>query len=59
MRFVCQVPQDWRFPKRTGAPAQPDSFSAEDYCLFLGNETYLFACEAQFDPRAVHAVAQN
>jgi hypothetical protein len=59
MRFVCQVPLDWPFPKKAEASAQPDSFSQDDYCLFLGNETYLFACEAQCDPRAVHPVVQN
>jgi hypothetical protein len=59
MRFLCQVPDGYPFPKRPDAPAQPDSFSDDDYCLFLGNEVYLFACEAQCDPRAVHPVVQN
>jgi hypothetical protein len=59
MTFVCQVPLNFPFPKMPEAPEQPDSFSADDYCLFLGNETYIFACEAQCDPRAVHIVVQN
>jgi hypothetical protein len=59
MLFVCQVPLDWPFAKLPGAPEQPDSSSSDDYCLFLGNETYVFACEAQCDPRAVHVVVQN
>lgn len=59
MRFLAQVPADMGFQKRSEAPPQPDSFSADDYCLFLGNETYVFACEAQCDPRAVHVVVQN
>jgi hypothetical protein len=41
------------------APRQPDSFSNDDYCLLLGNEVYIFACEAQCDLRAVHVVVQN
>jgi hypothetical protein len=59
MRFLCQIPENWPFPKLPKAPKQADSFSADDYCLFLGNEVYLFACEAQCDPRAVHVVVQN
>jgi len=59
MRFVCQAPENWRFAKKPEAPEQPDSVSANDYILFLGNEVYVFACEAQCDPRAVHVVVQN
>jgi hypothetical protein len=59
MRFICQVPLDWPFAKLPEAPEQPDTFSNDDYSLFLGNETYVFACEAQCDPRAVHVVVQN
>ncbi len=59
MLFLCQVPQDFPFPKREDAPEQPDAFSKVDYCLFLGNETYLFACARQCDPGAVWAIVQN
>lgn len=59
MRFVCQIPLDWPFPKCPDASEQPNSFSRTDYCLFLGNETYLFACQAQCNTRAVHCVVQN
>jgi hypothetical protein len=59
MEFVGQVPEDFPFPRRPEAPQQPDSFSSDDYCLFLGNEVYLFACAAQCHQRAVWAVVQN
>src|SRR6185503_9030224 len=59
MAFIGQVPLDHPFPKLPDAPEQPDTFSAEDYCLFLGNETYLFACERQCHPGAVWPVLQN
>jgi hypothetical protein len=26
MRLLCQVPENWPFPKRPDAPAQPDSY---------------------------------
>jgi hypothetical protein len=59
MGFVGQVPENFPFAKRAEAPEQPDSFSRDDYCLFLGNEVYLFACTAQCHPQAVWAVVQN
>lgn len=59
MRFLCQIPENWPFAKKPGAPEQPDSFSNDDYCLMLGNEVYIFACEAQCNAHALHAIAQN
>ena len=59
MVFLCQIPENFPFPKLPTAPKQRDSFSSEDYCLFLGNEVYVFACEAQCHPRALHVVVQN
>lgn len=59
MAFIGQIPRDHAFPKVASAPEQPDSFSADDYCLFLGNETYLFACPRQCHPGAVVPVLQN
>jgi hypothetical protein len=59
MRFLCQVPLDYPFAKLPNAAAQPNGFSFTDYGLFLGNETYFFACEAQCNPLAVLPVVQN
>jgi hypothetical protein len=59
MRFLCQLPENFPFRKTREAPEQADSFSRNDYCLFLGNCVYLLACEAQCDPLAVHPVVQN
>lgn len=59
MRFLCQIPEDFPFRKRPEAPSQPDSFSANDYALFLGNSIYLFACESQCSQWALIPVCQN
>jgi hypothetical protein len=59
MAFVGQVPADFGFRRRTDAPEQPDSFSADHYCLFLGNEVYLFGCARQCHPQAVWPIVQN
>ncbi len=59
MAFLCQIPLDFPFPKAESAPEQPNSFSSDDYCLFLGNETYVFACVKQCTPRSLVAVCQN
>jgi len=59
LSFVCQLSENFRFPKRADAPEQPDSFSADDYCLFLGNETYVFACSKGCSPRAIWITVQG
>jgi hypothetical protein len=59
MEFLCQVPDGFGFDKLADAPKQPDSFSAKQYCLFLGNDVYIFACAAQCHPRAVWIALQN
>jgi hypothetical protein len=59
MRLICQIPENFGFPKTISAPEQPDSFSSEDYCLFLGNEIYAFGCSRQCDVRAVWITVQS
>lgn len=59
MAFICQTPDGFGFKKTPTAPEQPDSFSASEYCLFLGNQVYILACDRQCDPRAVIAVCDN
>jgi hypothetical protein len=59
LRFICQIPEHFGFPKLPGAPAQPNSFSQADYCYLLGNFVYLLACDRQCDPRAAIAVCDN
>lgn len=59
MAFICQVPLDHGFLKDEQADSQPDSFSTEEYCLFLGNEVYIFGCNSQCGPLSVWAVVQN
>lgn len=57
--FILQIPENYRFPQRSDIPAQPDSFSNTDYCLFLGNQIYLFISKEIDDPEAVYIVVQN
>ena len=59
MSFICQVPDCYGFEKLPAAPEQPNSFSASEYCLFLGNDVYLFGCAEQCRPEAVWPVLQN
>jgi hypothetical protein len=59
MGFLCQVPENYPFPKAPNAPVQPDCISDSEYGFLLGNEIYIFACEAQCSPFAVYPVAQN
>ena len=59
MQFLCQLPENFPFRKTPNAPEQANSFSRNEYCLFLGNLVYVLACEAQCNPLAVHAVVQN
>jgi hypothetical protein len=59
MAFICQVPLDFGFRKAEQADSQPESFSTEEYCLFLGNEVYIFGCTSQCEPLSVWAVVQN
>jgi hypothetical protein len=59
MAFLCELPDNYAFPKRPDAPEQPDSFSRSDYCLFLGNAVYVFACPEQCNERAVWITLQN
>jgi hypothetical protein len=55
MDFICQVPSDYKFPARVGAPEQPGGCWLDGYVLFLGNNNYIFACRKQCSPYAVYA----
>ena len=57
--FICQTPDGFGFKQTPTAPAQPDSFSYSEYCLFLGNQVYILGCNRQCDPRALIAVCDN
>ncbi|MET4660569.1 MULTISPECIES: hypothetical protein [Streptomyces] len=59
LAFVCQVPENWEFGVRPGAPVQPHSVGDDAYLLFLGNEVYLLACPRRCDPAAVLPVNQR
>ena len=59
MAFIAQVAENFGFRKQPDAPSQPNSFSADEYCLFLGNEIYIFACPKQCHPRAVWITVQG
>ena len=59
MRLLTQISENFSFPKLPFAPPQPDSFSKDDYCLFLGNEVYVFGCERQCNDHAVWITVQN
>lgn len=59
MQFVCQISDSYKFQPLPNAPEQPDSCYSEGYVLFLGNETYVFACPRQCNPRAVWITVQN
>lgn len=58
-QFVMQIPENYRFPQKPNAPEQPDSFSSTDYCLFLGNQIYIFVSKEIENPEAVWIVVQN
>ena len=59
LKLLLQVPALTPFAMTPGAPAQPNSFSNENYALFLGNELYLLACPRQCHPQALWPVLQN
>lgn len=59
MKYLCQLPEYFEFPKAVGAPEQTNSPSDPSYTLFLGNAVYLLACEQQCSPFAVMAEMQN
>ena len=59
MRLLLQIPDNFGFDMAQDAPEQPNSFSAKQYCLFLGNQLYLLACERQCHPMALLPVLQN
>lgn len=59
MSLVMQISENFGFEKQPAAPSQKDSFSDDEYCLFLGNEVYVFACPRQCDPRAVWIMVQG
>lgn len=59
MSFLCQTPDGFGFQKTPAAAEQPNSFSATDYCLFLGNQVFILGCDRQCDPRALIAGCDN
>jgi hypothetical protein len=59
MQLLLQVPDGIGFDMAPGVPAQPNSFSGQQYCLFLGNALYLLACTRQCHPQALWPVLQN
>ncbi len=59
MQMICQLSENFAFPKVPDAPEQPDGSSVNDYCLFLGNEVYVFACPNQCNERAVWIAVQS
>jgi hypothetical protein len=59
LSFLCQLSENYPFPKEASAPPQPDSFSGKAYCLFLGNSVYFFAGARPPHPEAVWIVVQN
>lgn len=59
MELLLQVPENYGFEMAEGAPAQPNSCSRTQYCLFLGNQLYLLACAKQCHPLALWPVLQN
>jgi len=59
MKLVLQIPDGFGFTMASGAKEQPNSFSRSEYCIFLGNQLYLFACQAQCNIRALWPVLQN
>ena len=68
-RFICdcgselvlisQIAENYGFEKLPGSQEQPDSFSADNYCLFLGNEIYIFGCPKQCNPRSIWITVQG
>lgn len=59
MKLLLQIPDGYAFPMADGAPEQPNSFSATDYCIFLGNQICLFACSSQCHSHALWPVLQS
>jgi hypothetical protein len=59
LQFLVMVPENYGFVKEESAPEQPDGFSEEHYGLFLGNQTYIFACENRCNPRSVWPIVQK
>lgn len=58
-KLVLQVPENYGFPRKSDAKEQPDSFSSKEYCLFLGNQIYVFASIEIEHSEAVWIVVQG
>ena len=56
--YLLGIPDSFGFPQQPGAPQQPDTFSAVEYCMFLGNSVYLLACPVRCDPAALWPMNQ-
>lgn len=59
MELLIQIPDGQGFPMTKDAEEQPNSFSATQYCIFLGNQLYLFGCAQQCHPLALWPILQN
>ncbi len=59
MELLIQIPEGQGFAMAKGAEEQPNSFSATQYCIFLGNQLFLFGCTKQCNPLALWPVLQN
>ena len=59
MQLLLQIPDGMGFASAEGAEKQPNSFSKSKYCIFLGNQLYLFGCSQQCNPLALWPVLQN
>jgi hypothetical protein len=59
MIFVCQVPAKFGFEKTSKAPTQPAAVATNQYTLFLGKDTSIFACKNQCSPFSLYAVTDS
>ena len=59
LRLLLEIPEGFGFAMAPGAEAQPNSFSKEQYCLFLGSQLHLLACTRQCHPSALWPVLQT
>ena len=59
MEFLCEISESFGFPKRPEAPEQTNTFSEDEYCVFLGSEIYIFACPNQCHEQAIWITVQH
>jgi hypothetical protein len=59
LELIFQLPENYGFQKTPQTPSQRDSFSKDQYCLFLGNQSYFFAIKENKHAEAVWVTVQN